>query len=108
MFSSSTQPLWLRQLPRSLEKNRSVLAGFVESEKTRTPALTQATLHPAHSGLGRLRSRFSCRQIIHGDFVLNEVKLLLSVRRLFQKSLPGLELLLYVPLPFVGRHGGVT
>lgn len=41
----------------------------------------------------RWGGQFSCRQIIHGDFVLNEVKLLLSVKQLFQKSQPGLELL---------------
>ena len=85
--------------PRICERYRSVLVGFVESEAT------QAHFILPIPGWG---DRFSCRQIIHGDFILNEVKLLLSAKRLFQKSLPGLELLLYVPLPFVGLHGRVT
>lgn len=51
----------------------------------------------------------SCRQIIHGDFFLNEVKLLLSTKRVFQKSQPGFQLLPFFVLPpFVRWWGRVT
>lgn len=74
--------------------------------KIRKPTFIQAHFTPAVSCWG---GWFSCRQIIHGDFFLNEVKLLLSAKRGFQKSQPGLQLLPFFALPpFVSQCGGVT
>lgn len=89
---------------KQLSPGRFVLGGV---RTTHPHAVTQAHFILPIPGEG---DRFSCRQIIHGDFVLNEVKLLLSVKRVFQKSLPGLELLLFVPLAFVGpvSQGNMT
>lgn len=68
------------------------------------------TFSQAHVFLAILRwgGRFSCRQIIHGDFVLNEVKLLLSAKPGFQKSQPGLQLLpfFYCSLPLLAGAAG--
>lgn len=79
---------------------------FFSLGKSGKPTLIQAHFIPTISCWG---GWLSCRQIIHGDFFLNEVKLLLSAKRVFQKSQPGFQLLPFFVLPpFVSRCGRVT
>lgn len=80
--------------------------GFFSLGKSGKPTLIQAHFILTIPCCG---GWLSCRQIIHGDFFLNEVKLLLSAKRVFQKSQPGFRLLPFFVLPpFVSRCGRVT